>query len=211
VGYKLLNKLGGLLKYIKGSLIPFLGQVKAGFDGIAKDKNSPAAKLGAAVRTMFVAFRDLFGQIGGAKGKEGASALDTIAKAFTNVANGITSVVNALGRINNLWSNIPGPLKYVLTHTPNLYALGKYLSTDNSPNQMTPLNPNSTSADPFGTNGTLGPFKPSSYGMNNSGTTIINLNGIVDAESARRSIEQLLQKSSIRTGAVSTSRTVWSA
>jgi len=34
------------------------------------------------------------------------------------------------------------------------------------------------------------------------GTTIINLNGIVDAESARRTIEQLLQRSSIRTGAV---------
>jgi hypothetical protein len=34
------------------------------------------------------------------------------------------------------------------------------------------------------------------------GTTIINLNGIVDAESARRTIEQLLQRSSIRTGAI---------
>ena len=40
------------------------------------------------------------------------------------------------------------------------------------------------------------------------GTTIINLNGIVDAESARRSIESLLQSSSIRTGAVNFNRAV---
>jgi hypothetical protein len=35
------------------------------------------------------------------------------------------------------------------------------------------------------------------------GTTIINLNGIVDAESARRAIENILKSSSVRTGAVS--------
>ena len=34
------------------------------------------------------------------------------------------------------------------------------------------------------------------------GTTIINLNGIIDGESARRSIEKLLQDSARRTGAV---------
>jgi hypothetical protein len=35
-----------------------------------------------------------------------------------------------------------------------------------------------------------------------SSTTIINLNGIVDGESARRSIERVMQESSIRTGAI---------
>ena len=35
--------------------------------------------------------------------------------------------------------------------------------------------------------------------MARGATTVINLNGIVDAESARRSIEQVLQSSSIRT------------
>jgi hypothetical protein len=34
------------------------------------------------------------------------------------------------------------------------------------------------------------------------GSTVININGIVDAESARRSIERLLQDSSRRTGAI---------
>jgi hypothetical protein len=57
--------------------------------------------------------------------------------------------------------------------------------------------------------GEFGPelFVPSGSGSirpngGGSGTTIINLNGIVDAESARRSIERLLQNSSRRTGAI---------
>jgi hypothetical protein len=45
--------------------------------------------------------------------------------------------------------------------------------------------------------------------MSNGGNTIINLNGIVDAESARRSIEQLMKTSSLRTGEVKINRTVW--
>jgi hypothetical protein len=57
--------------------------------------------------------------------------------------------------------------------------------------------------------GEFGPelFVPSGSGSirpngGGGGTTIINLNGIVDAESARRSIERLLQNSSRRTGAI---------
>lgn len=50
-------------------------------------------------------------------------------------------------------------------------------------------------------------FVPSTNGRivpNNQlgGTTVINLNGIIDAESARRSIEKLLQDSARRTGAI---------
>jgi len=48
-------------------------------------------------------------------------------------------------------------------------------------------------------------FKQSSYGMG-QGHTVINLNGIVDAESARRSIESLMQTSGLRTGAVNLNR-----
>jgi hypothetical protein len=56
--------------------------------------------------------------------------------------------------------------------------------------------------------GEFGPemFVPNASGkiMPNAGggTTIINLNGIIDAESARRSIEKLLQNSARRTGAI---------
>jgi hypothetical protein len=48
-------------------------------------------------------------------------------------------------------------------------------------------------------------FKRSNF-RNNGNSTVINLNGIVDSESARRSIESLLQTSSLRTGAVNLNR-----
>ena len=38
---------------------------------------------------------------------------------------------------------------------------------------------------------------------NGGGSTIININGVIDAESARRSIEKLLQNSARRTGPIS--------
>ena len=201
VGYKILPKLGTLLAYIKTKLVPFLGVVRDGFNGIAKDKNSPAAKLGESIKRMFEAFRNLFGQITGTKGKEGASALETIAIAFTKVADGITATVNAFGQLKDMWNNIPGPLKWVIEHTPNAYSAGKYLTTPKGGNTPAPLNSNSTPSNPFGiVPKDLGQFKPTSNQA--TGTTIINLNGIVDAESARRNIEQLMRKSSLRTGTV---------
>ena len=45
-------------------------------------------------------------------------------------------------------------------------------------------------------------FKAKRSSFGGGDTTIVNLNGIVDGESARRNIERLLQQSSIRTGAV---------
>jgi hypothetical protein len=49
-------------------------------------------------------------------------------------------------------------------------------------------------------------FVPSGSGSirggGGGGQTIINLNGIIDAESARRSIEKLLQDSARRTGPI---------
>jgi hypothetical protein len=53
----------------------------------------------------------------------------------------------------------------------------------------------------------LGQFKPTSN--QSMGNTTIHLNGIVDAESARRSIEQLMRKSSLRTGTVNLNGTIF--
>jgi hypothetical protein len=206
VGYKILPKLGTLLKYIKTNLIPFLGDVRDGFNGIAKDKNSPAAKLGASIQTMFRAFQNLFAQLGGAPGQKSASALETIATAFTKITDGVTSLVNALSNLKNLYANIPGPLKTILEHTPNIVSIPKYLMTPKGNNTPAPLNPKSTPEDPFGIKGT-GTYKPTSF-SNGGGNTTIVLNGIIDAEGSRRAIEKLLQQSSLRTGTVKIDRKV---
>ena len=209
VGYKLLNRLGGVLKYIKIELVPFLGKVRDGFDGIAKNKNSPAVKLGAAIKTMFLAFQNLFKQIGGANGKNSASSLETIATAFTKVADGITATVNAFSNLKTMYGNIPGPLKYLIEHTPNALSIPKYLSTPRGGNTKAPLNPNATPSDPFGIKGKP-TYKPTSM-AGTGNTTIINLHGVIDGEASRRAIEKALQQSSLRTGSVVVNRKVFNA
>ena len=68
--------------------------------------------------------------------------------------------------------------------------------------------PRSGTGTPFGTPyGTDMGGGSGSYGLRRGirqapVTNIINLNGIIDAESARRSIEQVLQRSSLRSGAI---------
>jgi hypothetical protein len=208
VGYKILPKLGTLLTYIKTKLVPFLGVVRDGFDGIAKDKNSPAAKLGASIKTMFLAFQNLFNQIGGSKGKDAASSLELIATAFTKLADGITTTVNAFASLKDMYKNIPGPLKYLIEHTPNLISIPKYLSTPKGGNTPPPLNPNATPSDPFGIKGKP-TYKPTS--MVGTGNTTIVLNGIIDSEASRRVIEKVLQQSSLRTGNVVVNRKVFNA
>jgi hypothetical protein len=212
VGYKILPKLKTLLKYIQNDVVPFLGDVKDGFDGIARDKNSPAAKLGAAIQTMWQAFKNLFANISGQKAADGLSTLEQMAGALTTLANAITSVTNAISGAAKWWNKDGFWQNGVIT----LPSGRKFDVTPYTQDVQPPISGgNSGGGGSWGGN-----VKPSSFvtsssrknmNMNNNGTTIINLNGIVDAESARRSIEQLLQKSSIRTGAVSTSRTVWSA
>jgi len=200
VGYKILPKLGQLLKYIKTNLIPFLSQVKAGFDGIAKDKNSPAAKLGIAIKNMTLSFQGLFTSLSGQPATNGISVLEQMAGALTTVANAISAVTNAIAGSKRWWRKWGALIGTLTGADPGNYGTGPAPASTRAP-----VVPSERFVTPNRN------IKPSSYSMSGKGTTIINLNGIVDAESARRSIEQLLQKSSIRTGAVSTSRTVWSA
>lgn len=200
VGYKILPKLQTLLKYIKNDVVPFLGDVKDGFDGIAKDKNSPAAKLGLAIKNMTLSFQGLFESLSGQSATDGLSTLEQMAGALTTVANAISAVTKAIAGSKRWWQKWGALIGTLTGADPGNYGTGPA--------------PASTMAPPVPSNRFVTPnrnIEPTSYGQSDKGTTIINLNGIVDAESARRSIEQLLQKSSIRTGAVFTSRTVWSA
>jgi hypothetical protein len=91
-------------------------------------------------------------------------------------------------------ANIDGTYDYSVAQPPPPKALGgivnrgmSYLVGEHGPELFTP-----NGGGVITPNGRMG-----------SGTTIINLNGIVDGESARRAIERLMRESSIRTGAVS--------
>jgi len=197
VGYKILPKLGELLKYIKTDLLPFLGDVRDGFNGVAKDKNSPAAKLGEALKKMVDSFTKLFNSLSGEKADGSLSTLETMANALTAVANAITRVTNAITGAKNWWGQDFrfGFQGFRTVPQPNTGGLGgggggSFGGTSQS-SFITPSgSPNVQSA-----------------GMRTGNTTIV-LNGIIDSEASRRAIEKLLQTSGLRTGVVQVQRKV---
>ena len=230
VGYKLLPYLKNLLTWVREEFFPFLDDVKAGFGGTFKDNITPKIKsmgkamgltpegqpagvtLGESLKTMATAFSELFTSLS-SKGPGGASALETFAVALTNIANGVTSIVTAFQNLKQIFDNLPKPIKMILEKTPNLYSIGKYLTTDGSNSTSTQASGGPVRGGRPYLVGENGPemFVPSGAGGIRTasqtrgmgyGSTVINLNGIVDAESARRSIEQLMRRSSLRTGTV---------
>jgi hypothetical protein len=221
VGYKILPKVKIALTYIKENLLPWLSKIKAGFEGAGGKEGSPAYKLGEALKRMTDSFVNLFGKIGGSNGDEATSSLDNIANAFIGIADGITAVTNAVASATKWWNGLP---KWMKTGGYNAYANqtqhGKATARgwmSGALSQILQANGNATGGPTIRNQsylvGEQGPelFVPSGSGHMmtakqtaglGGGTTVINLNGIVDAESARRSIEQLMRRSSLRTGTV---------
>ena len=165
------------------------------------DKGS-AYNLGATLRTLATAFGNLFGALSGADATKGNDNLNTMAKALTNVANAINAIATAYrkGKEALTWfgRNVEQPFQDFIGVPAGQQgilgarALGgpvtggnSYLVGERGPEILT------MSA---GRNGSI---SPSAGG----GVTIV-MNGVIDGESARRSIEKLLQDSSRRTGAI---------
>jgi hypothetical protein len=220
VGYKLLPYLKNLLIWVKGEFFPFLDDVKAGFGGTYDDKITPKIQamgramgltpdgkpagvtLGESLKTMADSFGELFKQLGGSSAGKSTSTLEDIALAMTRIADAITAVTDAIGKADK-WLNMDIPVgqpKVAPENPISRWLSGKatggpvqrntpYLVGEQGPELMVPSG-----------SGAIRTARQTAGLM--GGTTIINLNGIVDAESARRSIERLMQKSSLRTGVV---------
>jgi len=206
VGYKILPKLKGLLTYIKEDLLPWLGELKKGFTGTGQEEISPklrsigkamgfepgkskAFTLGESLRKMTDAFKLLFSSLTGAKNDGSLSTLDQLAISLTKIANAITAVTNAVGGAKSWWDKWGGLVGTLTGADPGSFG------PRNQSQGSSYVSPTST------------PSARQTSAM--GGTTIINLNGIVDAESARRSIEQLMRKSSLRTGTVNLNGTIF--
>jgi hypothetical protein len=161
-----------------------------------------AYNLGAVLRDLATAFGNLFGALSSSNAKEGNDNLQNMADALQNVANAINAIAEAYrkGKAALDWfgRNVEQPFQDFLGVPQNQRgplarrALGgpvtggnSYLVGERGPEILT------MSA---GRNGRIS--------ANGSGQTIININGVIDAESARRSIERLLQNSTRRTGAL---------
>ena len=155
-----------------------------------------AFSLGGALRAVTDAFGNLFSTVTDG-GPGAASMMERIAASLETVANAINAISNAYQAALPALRFIQNPLNINLpeagfTPRPKARAAGgsvmggqAYRVGEFGPELFVP-------------NGS-GSIRPNSGGEQN---VTINMNGIIDGESARRSIEKLLQDSARRTGAV---------
>ena len=166
---------------------------------------SGGISLGESLRNVAEAFGKLFATLTDSDAKGSTDTLTNIANALNSVANGINSVANAYKKAKDIGGAV---LEFLIINPgegPKFAdsRLGKALGYTSR-----------AAGGPVGAGqltrvGEFGPelFVPSGSGSirpdngAGSGVTII-MNGVIDGESARRSIERLLQDSSRRTGAI---------
>jgi hypothetical protein len=199
IGADLLIKFDNLLKKVNEVAMGFGGEepnslsnkVKLLQNEMGYGQGTGAYQLGKSLKEVADAFGRLFDALTNDKNAEGISNLERLADAMTSVANAIDTVANAYTKAKTTIGKIQGFESTVSRFLTGSRAAG-----------------GSVSAGQAYRVGEFGPemFVPNSSGRivpnAGGGQTIINLNGIIDGESARRTIEKLLQDSARRTGAI---------
>ena len=211
IGAKMIPKLKLLLENVVLVAKGFSGEDPQGLTNRARElagefEGNGANTLGGALRGVTTAFGDLFKAFSD-DGDETTTTMDEMASALMSIAGAINATSDAYSKAKGTFGNFKET------------GLGQLLFGNWGPGGMFPglLNPSGPKAMAAGGSvmggsayrvGEFGPelFVPSGSGSirkdNGGGGVVINLNGIVDAESARRSIERLLQNSTRRTGAL---------
>lgn len=199
IGADLLIKFDNLLKKVNEVAMGFGGEepnslsskVKLLQNEMGYGQGTGAYQLGKSLKEVADAFSRLFAALTADVNAEGISNLERLANAMTRVAEAIDTVANAYTKAKSTIGKIQGFESTVSRFLTGQRAAG-----------------GSVTAGQAYRVGEFGPelFVPNSSGRivpnGGGGSTIINLNGIIDGESARRSIEKLLQDSARRTGAI---------
>ena len=201
LGAKLLPKLTNLLDIVIKVSKAFSGEDPDGLTNRARElagevNDGGEYSLGRSLVALVDAFKAMYGALTSGQAADGLTTLEKTANAFNNIANAITNISNAYAKIKPFAKFLPSNfisdrLWDALTNDPARAAGGSVMA---------------------GKSYTVGEFGPETFVPNGSGSirpnggagsgvTII-MNGVIDGESARRSIERLLQDSSRRTGAI---------
>jgi hypothetical protein len=203
IGQKAIPILKDLLEQVNLVAIGFSGEdQKKGLSNKVRalsgelEGKSGGVKLGESIKDLTEAFKTMFGALTSSESKSGVSALESTANAITKIATAITNLSEAYKKIKPFTKYLPsefirGKIGDYLT-TPGK-AAGGFVKAGQAVRV-----------------GEFGPetFMPSNSGFiqkasaSNGGNTVININGIVDAASARRSIERLLQTQSRISGPI---------
>ena len=212
IGVGLLPTLKTLLEQVNMVAKGFSGEDPQGLSNRARElagemNNNGAYSLGGSIRELTKALGTLFTAVT-SDGDQTANSLQTLANALNAVAGGITAIANAYSKAKSIGGKILDTIIIGEGKAGYLSGLpGLPFTSPGSPNGRRALGGPVSATNSYLV-GERGPelFTPNVGGRisanGSSGQTIINLNGIVDAESARRSIEQLIQRSARRTGAI---------
>jgi len=205
IGAKLIPKLKLLLQNVMLVAKGFSGEDPEGLTTRARElageyNGNGAASLGGSIRALTDAFGKLFGTITN-DGPNGTNALEDFAIAVEKVANAFEAVERNWNKVTKIGRFIQNPFNINLpeagfTPRPKGNAAGGSVMR----NEVTRVG--EFGPELFVPQGVSGSIRPGGAG---GGTTVINLNGIVDAASARRSIERLLQSQSRISGPINLS------
>lgn len=201
IGVALLPQLKVLLENVSMVAKGFSGEDPEGLSNRARElagnfEGNGANSLGGSLRAVTDAFSNLFTTV--TDGGPGAtSVMEKIAGALETIANAINSISNAYQAALPALRFIQNPLN---------------LNIPEAGFTTRPKKGRAAGGSVMGGQayrvGEFGPemFVPSGSGSirggGGGGNTVININGVIDAESARRSIEKLLQNSARRTGPI---------
>jgi hypothetical protein len=200
LGAKLLPKLTNLLDIVIKVSKAFSGEDPDGLTNRARElagevNDGGEYSLGRSLVALADAFKMMFDAL---VSKNAADGLTTLEK----TANAINNISTAIEKLSTMYTKIKPLLKFLPSNLI-VQALGKLL-TEEARAAGGPV-----MAGKAYRVGEFGPetFVPSGSGSirpdtGGSGGVTIIMNGVIDGESARRSIERLLQDSSRRTGAI---------
>lgn len=215
IGGAIIDRLGSILDYFQRIGSVLTGTADQGLSNKVKslrlqmDGPPGTDNLAKALMSVSNSFQNLFTTLSGGS-PDANTQLNNLASALQRIANGINAIANGYGKLDRFVKSENYQRFLDLIFGPKGSAASRTIIPFGSVDVSKRASGGPVTGGMPYLVGERGPelFLPSSNGSivpNNAlgGTTVININGIVDAESARRSIQRLIQESSRRTGPVS--------
>jgi len=206
IGVGILPTLKTLLEQVNLLAKGFSGEDPDGLSARARELSGNlggggAYSLGGSLNAVADAFAYMFSELTSPDAVDGISTLERIARSLETFANAITNVTNAFKTYKRFYDSVPQGLRDFMNPFSRL---GDYLQfAGGRAAGGSVMAGQAVRVGEFGSE----IFVPSGSGSirpdNGSGGNTFIFNGVIDGESARRSIERLLQDSARRTGAVS--------
>ena len=206
IGVGILPTLKTLLEQVNLVAKGFSGEDPDGLSARARELSGNlggggAYSLGGSLKAVADAFGYMFSELSSPDAVDGISTLERIARSLETFANAITNVTNAFKTYKRFYDSVPQGLRDFMNPFSRLgdylqFAGGRAAGGSVSAGQAVRVG--EFGSEIFVPSGS-GSIRPDNGG---GGNTFI-FNGVIDGESARRSIERLLQDSARRTGAVS--------